>query len=117
MENNFYGSAVLSLMDRQEETTRIGGIKLKNQVIGVHYETNTDLSFGFVTTQNLLSLFDKYNNGDENLKSFINGQYVFARPNNHIKTFLFDPTNGEKIDWKLIRKAFNAHFDYIEKNK
>lgn len=117
MEDNFYGRAVLSLMDRQEEATRIGGIKLKNQVIGVHYEIKTDLSFGFVTTQNLLSLFDKYNNGDENLKCFINGQFVFARPNCHIKTFLFDPTNGEKIDWELIRKAFNEHFDYIEKNK
>lgn len=117
MEDNFYNRKVLSALDGQKENVIIGGIKLKKQVIGVHYEPQTSFSFGFITTENLSSLFKKYNNGDENLKCFINGQFVFARPNCHIKTFLFDPTNGEKIDWELIRKAFNEHFDYIEKNK
>ena len=83
----------------------INGRIIREQTIG--YIRGIDE--GLIKTSDLWDIFKKY--GDEkscrkSLKLFLDGDFVWQRPNADITPFFHDPFTGEEIDWEIIKSAY-----------
>ena len=60
---------------------------------------------GFVHVSGIPKLFNQFNEGEKNMKLFLNGEFAWVAPNADITPFQFDPFTGEKIDWDWIKSV------------
>lgn len=80
----------------------IGGMAIKNQIIGVMEGRE-----GVITSDSLMPLFLGYNNGKESLLAFLKGEFWYTLPMSRIIPFKYDPSTGEEVEWEKLRIAVN----------
>ena len=71
---------------------------VKNYCVGLYEES-------FICVSDIERVFKNFSHGAENMATFLKGEFAYVAPNARIKTFIYDPFTGEKIQWDLIRKA------------
>lgn len=88
------------------DTFTKNGMRIRNNCVGYHNEQG----YGkFLFVSEIEPLFRQYNNGMKNMEIFLKGEFNYCRPNADIRTFLYDPFTGDKINWDDIRKAILGH--------
>ena len=83
----------------------------------VCYFNKGNIGKPYGTLNDLVELFNTFNDGENAWLLCMQGNFVWRRPNADIILLNYDPFSGKKIDWDYIKSHRTAIWDRLNKNK